>query len=228
MSPKPAEQSIEAFTAPPPKKSAASLLPAFEPLSSSPALPRSLKRTRDALEEDSTYPTPVPTSSTVIPSSSPPRASNSKPPIQHSHSTFSERAPLSTVPTIQLNAQGKPTLMGRSSASCHHQLSANRLISRVHVEARFVAAKTPHEHDHVEIVCTGWNGIKVHCLGKVYELVKGKKFSSDARHADIMIDVQDARVLVRWPHKPRFVRQGYRVTLGPVSLVVRGQIFHQN
>ena len=54
----------------------------------------------------------------------------------------------------------------------------------------------------------GWNGIKVHCLGKVYDLIKGKKFSSDVKNADIMIDIQDARVLIQWPVKPR---------LGPIS-----------
>jgi hypothetical protein len=98
--------------------------------------------------------------------------------------------------------------MGRSSASCHYQLSANRLISRVHVEATYRPASTPLERDCVEIVCTGWNGIKVHCLGKVYDLVKGKIFSSDVQDAEIMVDVQDARVLLKWPPMPR---------LGPVS-----------
>jgi hypothetical protein len=98
--------------------------------------------------------------------------------------------------------------MGRSSASCHYQLSSNRLISRVHVEATYRPASTSLERDRVEIVCTGWNGIKVHCLGKVYDLEKGKKFSSDAKDADIMVDVQDARVLLKWPPMPR---------LGPMS-----------
>lgn len=98
--------------------------------------------------------------------------------------------------------------MGRSSASCHYQLSSNRMISRVHVEATYRPASTSLERDRVEIVCTGWNSIKVHCLGKVYELVKGKTFSSDAQEADIMVDVQDARVLLKWPPMPR---------LGPVS-----------
>jgi hypothetical protein len=190
------------------KRPAASLLPAFEPFSSSPTLPRPPKRNRDALNEDVTYPTPVPTSSTAILTSSPPRIATGRPPLQRLHSTVSERAPLSDVPTIELNPNGKPVLMGRSSASCHYQLSSNRLISRVHVEATYRPASTSLERDRVEIVCTGWNGIKVHCLGKVYDLVKGKKFLSDAQDVDIMVDVQDARVLLKWPPMPR---------LGPIS-----------
>ena len=45
----------------------------------------------------------------------------------------------------------------------------------------------------------GWNGIKLHCQGKTYDLAKGKVFSSDIKDADIMVDVNDARVLVQWP-----------------------------
>ena len=194
------------------KRAANDLLhPYFLPsnqFSSSPTLPRPPKRNRDALNEDVTYPTPVPTSSTAILTSSPPRIATGRPPLQRLHSTVSERAPLSDVPTIELNPNGKPVLMGRSSASCHYQLSSNRLISRVHVEATYRPASTSLERDRVEIVCTGWNGIKVHCLGKVYDLVKGKKFLSDAQDVDIMVDVQDARVLLKWPPMPR---------LGPIS-----------
>lgn len=192
------------------KRPAVALLPAFEPFSSSPTLPRPPKRSHDARDKDKdgTYPTPVPTSSTAIPSSSPPRVATSRPLLQRIHSTVSERAPLSDVPTIELNPNGKAVRMGRSSASCHYQLSSNRLISRVHVEATYRPASTALERDRVEIVCRGWNGIKVHCLGKVYDLVKGKMFSSDVQDADIMVDVQDARVLLKWPPMPR---------LGPIS-----------
>ena len=208
MTPTPIHQANEGPPEAGSKRPAVSLLPAFEPLSSSPTLPRPPKRNRDALNEDVTYPTPVPTSSTAILTSSPPRIATGRPPIQRLHSTVSERAPLSDVPTIELNPNGKPVLMGRSSASCHYQLSSNRLISRVHVEATYRPASTSLERDRVEIVCTGWNGIKVHCLGKVYDLVKGKKFLSDAQDVDIMVDVQDARVLLKWPPMPR---------LGPIS-----------
>ncbi|KAH8705888.1 hypothetical protein BGW36DRAFT_368323 [Talaromyces proteolyticus] len=191
-------------------KRPASLLPAFEPLSSSPSLPRPQKR---IARDESDYPTPVPTSSTHVLSSSPPHLPLSRPKLQRSvFSTSSERAPLSTVPSLMLPESGEPLLMGRSSASCHHQLSANRLISRVHVKATYKSAGNPFDRDRVEIVCTGWNGIKLHCQGKTYDLAKGKTFSSDIKDADIMIDVHDARVLVQWP---RIDRKGSSVDSDP-------------
>ena len=105
--------------------------------------------------------------------------------------------------------------MGRSGASCHFQMPANRLISRVHVEACYKPALSRLERDRVEIKCVGWNGFKIHCQGRVYDLRKGETFSSDIRDASIMVDVQDprikaegARVMVVWPEKPR---------LGPLS-----------
>lgn len=91
--------------------------------------------------------------------------------------------------------------MGRSSVSCHHQLSANRMISRVHVKASYKPAPNPFDRERVEIVCLGWNGIKLHCQGKAYELSKGKTFTSDIKDADILIDVHDARALIQWPRK---------------------------
>ena len=189
------------------KRPAASLLPAFEPFSSSPALPRLLKRTRDVFDEKLQYPTPVPTSSTAILSSSPPRGL-SRPFIQRSISTLSERAPLSAVPTIELNPDGSVISLGRSSASCSYQLSSNRLISRVHVQACYKPATSRLERDRVEITCCGWNGVKIHCRGKVYELKKGETFSSDIREAEIMLDVHDSRAVIQWPEKPH---------LGPIS-----------
>ncbi|WEW57140.1 target of SBF [Emydomyces testavorans] len=181
-------------------KRSASLLPPFDP-SSSPPLPRPMKRL--AREDDngiSTYPTPMPTSSTAILTSSPPRARRG---LKRTHSMASERAPLSAVPCIMLSESGDPTTMGRSSVSCNYQLSANRLVSRVHVKATYRAAANPFERDRIEILCTGWNGIKLHCQGKTYELTKGKTFTSDIRDADVMIDVQDSRVLLQWPRQQR-------------------------
>lgn len=102
-----------------------------------------------------------------------------------------------------LPENGESMLMGRSSASCHHQLAANRMISRVHVKATYKPAPNPFDHDRVEIMCVGWNGIKLHCQGKTYELAKGKTFTSDIKDADIMIDVHDARVLVQWPREAK-------------------------
>ncbi|KAL4865626.1 hypothetical protein BDV12DRAFT_146704 [Aspergillus spectabilis] len=186
-------------------KRPASLLPAFEPLSSSPSLPRPPKRVaRDDDAVISTYPTPVPTSSTHILSSSPPRLG-----LAHSSSrrniasALSERTPLSAVPTLMLSESGEPLMMGRSSASCQYQLAANRMISRVHVKATYKPAPNPFDRDRVEIMCMGWNGIKLHCQGKTYDLAKGKTFTSDIKDADIMIDVHECRVLVQWPRGER-------------------------
>ena len=98
---------------------------------------------------------------------------------------------------------GEPVKMGRSSASCQHQLAASRMISRVHVQATYKPAPNAFDRDRIEIMCMGWNGIKLHCQGKTYDLAKGKTFTSDIKDADIMIDVHDARVLVQWPRSER-------------------------
>ncbi|KAI9372918.1 hypothetical protein BJX61DRAFT_505066 [Aspergillus egyptiacus] len=185
-------------------KRPASLLPAFEPLSSSPSLPRPQKRVARDDYGVSTYPTPVPTSSTHIMSSSPPRMALPRPSSSRtvSSATF-ERTPLSAVPTLMLPETGQPITMGRSSASSNYQLAANRMISRVHVKASYKPAPNPFDRDRVEIMCMGWNGIKLHCQGKTYDLAKGKTFTSDIRDADIMIDVHECRVLVQWPRGER-------------------------
>lgn len=183
------------------KKTAASLLPAFEPFSSSPALPRGIKRSRDALAEVVTYPTPVPTSSTAVPSSSPPVQSRSRHSSNRVYSTVSERAPLADVPSIELPRDGKKILMGRSSATCDYQLSSNRLISRVHVTACFKPATSNLKKDQIEVACTGWNGVKVHCRGKAVVLSKGHTFTSCHKGLDVIIDAQDSRICVKWPSK---------------------------
>ncbi len=187
------------------KRPAPSLLPAFEPFSSSPQLPRPAKRpayaspSKASAKRERFYPTPVPTSSTIIPSSSPPKVPYTRRPVlSRTLSTFSERAPLSTVPSIELSEHGEPTLMGRSSNSSHYQLSTNKLISRVHVRAVYIAADPPGSNK-VQVECTGWNGVRVHCQGKAWELMKGDTFTSETEDADIMVDVQDARVLLTWP-----------------------------
>jgi hypothetical protein len=186
------------------KRPATALLPAFEPLSSSPGLPRPLKRQALDVAFGSAvhkYPTPVPTSSTGILSSSPPRVQ--RPALTRAPSGVTERAPLSAVPTVELNENGEELLMGRSSNSSHYQLSASRIISRVHVRARYIPATEPLERDQVEIKCTGWNGLKLHCQGKTWELRKGDTFTSETEDAEIMLDVQDARVMVQWPKRDR-------------------------
>lgn len=93
--------------------------------------------------------------------------------------------------------------MGRSSNSSHYQLSANRLISRVHVKAVYIPAISPLAPNKVEIMCMGWNGVRVHCQGRAWELGKGDSFTSETEDADIMLDVQDARILVQWPRRVR-------------------------
>ena len=102
------------------------------------------------------------------------------------------------MPMIELDAGGEPTLMGRSGKSSDYQLSTNKLISRVHVRAAYIPANPPNPAK-VEVVCTGWNGVKVHCQGKAWELGKDSSFTSESQDADIMVDVQDARVLLQWP-----------------------------
>lgn len=47
----------------------------------------------------------------------------------------------------------------------------------------------------------GWNGAKIHCQGKAWELAKDDSFTSETPGTDIMIDVQDARVVLQWPRK---------------------------
>lgn len=187
------------------KRPAPSLLPAFEPFSSSPALPRPMKRLAHASpaklgNKERQYPTPIPSSTTVIPSSSPPPQPlrTRLPGLMRTYSAVSERAPLATVPSIELSEHGEPTLMGRSSNSSHYQLSTNKLVSRIHVSAVYIASNPPAPKK-VQVECKGWNGVKVHCQGRAWELMKGDTFTSETEDADIMVDVQDARVLLTWP-----------------------------
>ncbi|KAK3379034.1 hypothetical protein B0T24DRAFT_646770 [Lasiosphaeria ovina] len=183
------------------KRPAPSLLPPFEPLSSSPGFPRPLKRqaTSNAYLK---YPTPVPTSSTGILSSSPPRVAP-RHILPRTLSIVSERAPLSDIRSVELDESGETLLMGRSSNSSHYQLSANRLISRVHVRARYIPAVDALDANKIEIVCEGWNGLKVQCQGETWELAKEDMFTSETEGAELIIDVQDARVLLQWPRRDR-------------------------
>ena len=194
------------------ERSKPTLLPAFEPFSSSPSLPKYKKRpfnasspVKDGRRQEKHYPTPVPTSSTFIPTSSPPQLANTRrrAPLQRTQSAISERAPLATVPTIDLPENGEPVLLGRSSNSSHYQLSTNKLISRVHVRVVYIAASGPDDTRKVQIECTGWNGVKVHCQSRAWDLMKGDTFTSETDGADIMLDVHDARVLIPWPQVRR-------------------------
>ncbi|KAF9874759.1 transcription factor Tos4 [Colletotrichum karsti] len=187
------------------KRPAPSLLPAFEPLSSSPGFPRPSKRQARPGSVGGNnaylkYPTPIPTSSTGILSSSPPRVHH-RSAASRALSAASERTPLGSVPSIELNENGETLLMGRSSNSSHYQLSANRLISRVHIKARFVPAPSALEPNKIEIQCNGWNGLKLHCQGRTWELLKGDSFTSETEGTEIMLDVHDARVMIQWPKR---------------------------
>jgi hypothetical protein len=176
------------------------LLPAFEPVSSSPvvAAPSRKRRFDDdsgSLERVQAYPTPVPTSSTGILPSSPRR-----PAFHRTASALSERSPLSDVPTLHIPDNGQPLYLGRSSNSCDYQLPYNRLISRRHVSVRYEA---PPEHKHasgrVLIECLGWNGCIVRCKGRVEELGKDDIFIVADLTAEIILDVMETRVILGWP-----------------------------
>ncbi|KAF1939799.1 hypothetical protein EJ02DRAFT_351448 [Clathrospora elynae] len=185
-----------------------SLLPAFGedgPFSSSPfPRPQSSKR---KFEEDSPtfpkqlkyYPTPQPTSSTNIISSSP---CHGQPAMGLPFSALSERTPLGAVPTVDLPADGEVVRMGRSSNTSDYQLSTNRLISRVHVQAAYHAPSALYPHGYIEVECLGWNGAKIHCKGRIFELAKGNTYMSENPETAIMLDVQDTRVMIAWPAMP--------------------------
>ncbi|KAF2708674.1 hypothetical protein K504DRAFT_477150 [Pleomassaria siparia CBS 279.74] len=181
-----------------------SLLPAFEPSSSPFPRPQSAKRKFDQdspsfpKQELKYYPTPVPTSSTGILLSSSPRNEGAVL-AARSISNLSERVPLGHVPSVDLPANGEVVRMGRSSNSSDYQLSANRLISRVHVQASYHPQSASNPEPWVEIECLGWNGAKIHCRGQVYELKKGAAWASEDPDQEIMLDVQDARVMILWP-----------------------------
>jgi hypothetical protein len=190
------------------RKATPTLLPAFGeegPFSSSPfPRPTSSKR---KFEEDSPsfpkqlkyYPTPQPTSSTNIISSSPRHA---RPGMERTFSALSERTPLGAVPTIDLPADGEVVRMGRSSNTSDYQLSTNRLISRVHVQAAYHAPSALYPHGYIEVECLGWNGAKIHCKGRIFELSKGDTYMSEKPETAIMLDVQDTRVMIAWPAVP--------------------------
>ncbi|KZZ99538.1 Forkhead-associated (FHA) domain protein [Moelleriella libera RCEF 2490] len=168
------------------------LLPPFEPLLSSPALPRPSKRQKTS-DGYSKYPTPIPTSDTVLCPSPSERAAAAR--------NNSERAPLSAVPTIELPENGDVITMGRSSNSSQVQLSSNRLISRVHLQAQYIPGPTPVDASRVEIVCHGWNGLIVHNQGRSWEIPKDGAYSSEAEGGDLIVDVLDARVMIQWPKR---------------------------
>ena len=124
---------------------------------------------------------------------------STRPNLQRTFSTLSERAPLGAVPSVSLHSNGDPVLMGRSSNSSDYQLSANRLISRVHVRATYKAPEGSRLDGEVLVECLGWNGARIHYQGSIVELAKGETFLSQKPGTPIMVDVQETRILLAWP-----------------------------
>lgn len=88
---------------------------------------------------------------------------------------------------------------GRSSNSSDHQFPTNRHISRVHVTAQYQPPSELHASSSILVKCLGWNGAKIRCGGQLYELDKGDSWVSTQPSAEIMLDVMDCRVMVKWP-----------------------------
>lgn len=122
--------------------------------------------------------------------------------MQRAVSALSERTPLGAVPTVHLPANGELLRMGRSSNSADYQLSTNRLISRVHVQAAYHAPTAAYPQGYIEVECLGWNGAKIHCRGRIFDLTKGDTYMSENPETEIMLDVQDTRVMIAWPSIP--------------------------
>jgi hypothetical protein len=103
---------------------------------------------------------------------------------------------------VDLPADGEIVRMGRSSNTSDYQLSTNRLISRVHVQAAYHAPSALYPHGYIEVECLGWNGAKIHCKGRIFDLTKGDTYMSENPETAIMLDVQDTRVMIAWPAIP--------------------------
>lgn len=129
--------------------------------------------------------------------------SSIKPSLPRSISMISQRSAMAPIPEIILEENGRPVTMGRSSASSDYQLSSNlennRNISRVHVIAAFVPALSSEESNRVEITCVGCNGATVSCMAERRDLRRGQKFITTNPAATIMLDVFQARVMIKWP-----------------------------
>jgi hypothetical protein len=88
---------------------------------------------------------------------------------------------------------------GRSSNSSDHQFPTNRHISRVHVTAQYQPPSELHASSSILVKCLGWNGAKIRCGGQLYELDKGDSWVSTQPSAEIMLDVMECRVMIKWP-----------------------------
>ncbi|KAK9476295.1 hypothetical protein V1514DRAFT_337254 [Lipomyces japonicus] len=132
------------------------------------------------------YPTPAPTSSASQNTSSPsnqmrllgaPFTASSG--LSDFSSTSVVRTPLSTILLARLPRSGHFVKMGRSSNSSSVVLSRmNKLISRVHVVARYVKNK-----DSIEVKCVGWNGLQIATPTVDHVLAKGETCLVDANQS---------------------------------------------
>lgn len=178
-----------------------------------PSSPVMRKRNPVILEETTShnqqfYPTPMPTSSgagTYDRSSSPVRTAlksleqitsdvideNSVPScIQQG------RTPLAQITVLKLPRNGEPMTIGRSSQSCDVAVSSkNKLVSRVHAQARYFIK------DHtITIDCLGWNGLTVIVPGEnghqaEYEINKGQSLTSSYTNG-VKLDIRGEQALV--------------------------------
>ncbi|KAK9370489.1 hypothetical protein V1509DRAFT_560512 [Lipomyces kononenkoae] len=150
------------------------------------------------------YPTPAPTSSVGLNTSSPSSKGPIRGPITNDQdedgdNTFLDdarqqaiiRAPLSTVALARVPRNGAELTLGRSSNSSSIVLSrTNKLISRVHVATRYISSANA-----IEVRCLGWNGACVGTPTEEYALAKGETVEISA-DANIIIDVCGERARV--------------------------------
>ncbi|KAF3905148.1 hypothetical protein ABW21_db0208772 [Orbilia brochopaga] len=158
-------------------------------------LPLPLKK-----ENQYPYPTPLPTSEITVPTSPQriPAVPVARSGLGRTSSAISElRGPLASVPTVVLPKEPTVVTFGRSANKCTYLLSKSHLVSRVHFKVCYLGHGLRKE---VEVHCVGFNGAKVHCKGDTYELQYGDKFWSQSG-ADIMLEIADARVVIRWPNE---------------------------
>lgn len=80
----------------------------------------------------------------------------------------------------------------------------------MHVKAQYL---TTTSQPKIEIHCIGWNGVKIHCQGHAWELIKGDVFTSETEDAEIMLDIQDSRVVLAWPTRTRRARSNSTSTI---------------
>lgn len=162
-------------------KSMQGLLPGFDG-------GREIEIFRDA----AVYPSPAPTSSVGVTSSSAPAS-----PVKSS-SKKPTRLPLQQMLIILLPLSGKPVTVGRSSKSSDFALKAsNKLASRVHAKIWYAKG------DLVVIECLGYNGLTVYVPGggdgrpEKYDVVANQQIWIE-RVDGIALDINGDRALIEY------------------------------